>query len=208
MFALDDAFASTSAKCPESSAFRPNAVNASVTMSDVVARSSPDAAARFMMPSIPFSMSPVCQPAIAMYFIASADSVAENFVFAPISSAFAFSDSRSAPVAPEIAETSLMPASKLDPTSTAYLPSAVAPAPTAVTAAADAVAIAEKPFFAKLPIPCRPLFNLLSSSSARIFTVPSYLPANHLSPLSVREQLAHNGSICSVAATPAGRCSL
>ena len=67
MFAFDDAAARISAKCPLSCADRPNAVNASVTMSDVVAKSSPDAAARFMIPSIPFSMSSVFQPAIAMY---------------------------------------------------------------------------------------------------------------------------------------------
>ena len=63
-FAL--AAAKTSAKCVESSAFSPNAVNASVTMSDVVARSSPEAAARFITPSRPESMSSVFQPAIAM----------------------------------------------------------------------------------------------------------------------------------------------
>ena len=51
---------------PESFAVRPNAVKASVTISDVVARSSPDAAARFMMPSIPSSMSEVFHPAMAM----------------------------------------------------------------------------------------------------------------------------------------------
>ena len=66
VLALEDAAARTSAKCPESSADKPNAVRASVTMSDVVARSSPDAAARFIMPSIPPSISVVFQPAIAM----------------------------------------------------------------------------------------------------------------------------------------------
>ena len=85
VLALEDAAANTSAKCPESDACNPIAVNASVTISDVVARSSPDAAARFMIPSIPLSISLVFQPAIAMYSIACADSVAENFVLAPIS---------------------------------------------------------------------------------------------------------------------------
>ena len=66
VFAFDEAAARMSAKCPESPALRPNAVRASVTMSEVVARSSPDAAARFMTPSIPSSMSFVFQPAIAM----------------------------------------------------------------------------------------------------------------------------------------------
>lgn len=66
VFALELAAARISAKCPESLAVRPNAVSASVTISDVVARSSPDAAARFMIPSIPSSMSEVFHPAIAM----------------------------------------------------------------------------------------------------------------------------------------------
>ena len=66
VFALEDAAARMSAKWPESLADRPKAVKASVTMSEVVARSSPDAAARFMMPSIPSSISTVFQPAIAI----------------------------------------------------------------------------------------------------------------------------------------------
>ena len=66
VLALELAAARISAKCPLSSAFNPNAVRASVTMSDVVAKSSPDAAARFIMPSIPLSISLVFQPAIAM----------------------------------------------------------------------------------------------------------------------------------------------
>ena len=63
---FDAALANTSAKCVASLACIPNAVNASVTMSLVVARSSPDAAAKFIMPSIPESMSAVFQPAIAI----------------------------------------------------------------------------------------------------------------------------------------------
>ena len=66
VLALDDAAARTSAKWAESEAVRPKAVKASVTMSDVVAKSSPDAAARFIMPSMPESISDVFQPAIAM----------------------------------------------------------------------------------------------------------------------------------------------
>ena len=66
VFALELAAARMSAKCPESLAVSPNAVSASVTISDVVARSSPDAAARFMIPSIPSSMSEVFHPAIAI----------------------------------------------------------------------------------------------------------------------------------------------
>ena len=66
VFALLEATAKTSAKCPESAAVSLKAVNASVTISLVVAKSSPDAAAKFMIPSIPFSISVVFQPAIAM----------------------------------------------------------------------------------------------------------------------------------------------
>ena len=66
VFALLLAAARISAKCPESFAVSPKAVSASVTISEVVARSSPEAAAKFMTPSIPESMSSVFQPAIAM----------------------------------------------------------------------------------------------------------------------------------------------
>ena len=66
VFALLDAAAKISAKCPESAAVSPKAVRASVTISDVVARSSPDAAARLMIPSIPESISDVFHPAIAI----------------------------------------------------------------------------------------------------------------------------------------------
>ena len=124
MFALDEAAASTSAKCPESLASSPKAVSASVTMSDVVARSSPDAAARFMMPSRPSSMSSVFQPAIAMYVMPSAASDAENFVLDPISLALSRSLSKSSPVAPEIALTLLMEVSKSAVVFTAAAPTA------------------------------------------------------------------------------------
>ena len=66
VFALALAFASTSAKCPESLAFRPNAVSASVTISEVDPRLSPLAAARFIIPEIPEIICFGCQPAIAM----------------------------------------------------------------------------------------------------------------------------------------------
>jgi len=66
VFAFAEACAKTSAKCVESDAFRLKAVSASVTISDVVPRSSPLAAARFMIPSIPLIMSEAFHPAIAM----------------------------------------------------------------------------------------------------------------------------------------------
>ena len=123
VFALELAAARISAKWPESEAESPNAVRASVTISEVVARSSPDAAARFMMPSIPSIMSPVFQPAMAMYSKADAASVAENLVLAPISRAFPRRSSRSFPVAPEMAATLDMPSSKSAAVFTAAVPS-------------------------------------------------------------------------------------
>ena len=56
-----------------------NNVNA-IAAIEVVARSSPEAAARFMIPSMPFNISPIFHPAMAMYSIAEAASDAENFV--------------------------------------------------------------------------------------------------------------------------------
>ena len=70
VFALLDAAANTSANLPESFADIPNAVSASVTISDTLAKSSPEAAARSIIPLIPFSISVSFQPAIAMYCIA------------------------------------------------------------------------------------------------------------------------------------------
>ena len=66
VLALLLAAARISAKCPESAAVSPKAVSASVTMSEVLAKSSPEAAARFMMPSMPDNISEVFQPAIAI----------------------------------------------------------------------------------------------------------------------------------------------
>ena len=122
VLALLEAAARMSAKCPESSAERPKAVRASVTMSEVVARSSPEAAARFMIPSMPPSISPVFQPAIAMYSIAEAASDAENLVLEPISRALSRRASKSSPVAPEMAATWLIPASKSAAVFTAAVP--------------------------------------------------------------------------------------
>ena len=67
------------------SAAIPKAVIASVTISETEPKSSPDAAAKFITPSMPLSISFVFQPAIAMYSIASPASFAEKAVFSPIS---------------------------------------------------------------------------------------------------------------------------
>ena len=58
--------ARTSEKCAVSAADIPNAVRLSVTMSDTKARSSPEAAASCKTPSMPFNMSAVSHPAIAI----------------------------------------------------------------------------------------------------------------------------------------------
>lgn len=55
---LEDVVASTSAKCPESAAYSLKAVRASVMISDVIAR--------FIIHSMPSSISPVFQPVIAI----------------------------------------------------------------------------------------------------------------------------------------------
>ena len=108
VLAFDEAAAKTSAKCPESSAVNPKAVSASVTISLVVAKSSPDAAAKFIIPARPSIISDVFHPAIAIYPIASPASVALNLVAAPISRALSFNASKSFAVASDIAATLLI----------------------------------------------------------------------------------------------------
>ena len=105
VFAFVAVAASTSANLCDSSAPIPNAVIASVTMSETVPNSSPEAAARFITPASPFIMSEVPQPAIAIYSRASPASTAVNFVVAPISLARAVKSSISPADAPEIALT-------------------------------------------------------------------------------------------------------
>ena len=176
VFALLDAAARTFAKWVESDAASPIAVSASVTISEVVARSSPDAAARSMIPSIPDSISCVFHPAIAMYSIAWADSEALNFVFAPISFALSVSFCSSSPVAPEMADTFDISDSKLTPTFTA----AAAAPPRAVDTALTAVATVFRPVFASFPILLKSFSIPDVSSPVSIITFPS---ANHLTIL-------------------------
>ena len=108
VFELVVAAASTSAKCALSAAVSPNAVSASVTMSDTVPRSSPDAAARLIMPGRPSIISCASQPAMPMYSMALAASVAPNTLSAPICMAACRSMSISSDVAPAIAPTRLI----------------------------------------------------------------------------------------------------
>ena len=125
VFALLPAATKTSAKCAESDAASPKAVRPSVSMSEVAARSSPLAAAAFITPAIPSSISSVDQPAMAMYSIADAASEAENAVVLPISRAFSRRASKSSPVAPDIDCTVDISASK-----SAVVFTAAAPMPT------------------------------------------------------------------------------
>ena len=158
-----------------SDAFKPNAVIASVTISEVVARSRPSAAASDIIPSIPLSIDVVSQPAIAIYCRASADSDAENLVLAPISLALSVRLCRSFPLAPLIAETLDIAASKDEPTVAA----AVAPAPRVVAIPASVVVIADTPVLASpfnLSIPVlKPPVSILVS----ILIEPSYANISH-----------------------------
>lgn len=99
------AAAKISTKRLVSCAVIPKAVRASVTMSDTVPSSSPEAAASCMTPLRPAVMDAASHPAMLIYCMASDASCAVNFVAAPISLAFAVRDSISLAVAPESAST-------------------------------------------------------------------------------------------------------
>ena len=157
-------------------------------MSEVVARSSPDAAARFIMPSMPFSISSVFQPAMAIYSKAFADSVAENFVVEPISLAFSVNFSNSCPDAPEIASTFDIAPSKSEPTLTAAVPM-----PLIATVAPFRMSqVAFMPFCAISPIEFIPSWNPPASILVSNFRVPSL--ANVLTSLYGQGSSAHNGT--------------
>ena len=158
VFAFVAVCASTSAKYVLWSALIPKAVIASVTISEVVARSSPEAAAKFITPASPFVISVVFQPAIAIYSIACADSVAENAVVAPISCALALRISNSSPVAPDIAATVDICESKSIPALIHALPKSF------ILSTANAATTAAPIFF-------RALVMLLSVFSAVSLTV-------------------------------------
>ena len=141
---FEDAAASTSEKWADSFASILKAESASVTISDVPARSSPEAAARSMIPPIPFSISFVFHPAIAIYSIACPDSVAVNLVVAPISLAFSSSCIICFSAAPDIASTVDICDSKDVPTFKAPVTAAVAAAPPARVADLVILVIPEK----------------------------------------------------------------
>ena len=112
------AAASTSEKWAVSFAVRPNALRLSVTMSDTIARSSPDAAASCNTPSMPCNISVASHPAIAMYPMASALSLAVNLVVAPSSLASADNAAISSALAWDSAFTVDIASSKLPAPST------------------------------------------------------------------------------------------
>ena len=175
VFAFDDVAAITSANLPLSFAAIPNAVKPSVTMSDVAAKSSPDAAARFIIPAMPSVISAVFQPAIAIYFIASALSLAENAVVAPISFAFAVSFAISSPLAPEIAPTSDIAASKSAAVFTAAVATPAIGRVTAFVNVAPAFAIVLPAFWICFPafIASFPIWRILCMTSLEGLVKPS-----------------------------------
>ena len=107
VFALELVAARRSAKCEASSACSPNAVRASVTISEVEAKSFPLAVARVNTPEIPLVICAASHPAIAMYSYAPAISKAFCLVLGskPSSLAVSLSDCISSAVAPLIAAT-------------------------------------------------------------------------------------------------------
>ena len=175
VFAFDDVAAITSANLPLSFAAIPNAVNPSVTMSDVAAKFSPDAAARFIIPAMPSVISAVFQPAIAIYFIASALSLAENAVVAPISFAFAVSFAISSPLAPEIAPTSDIAASKSAAVFTAAVATPAIGRVTAFVNVAPAFAIVLPAFWICFPAftASFPIWRILCITSLEGLVKPS-----------------------------------
>ena len=104
-----------------------------------------------------------------MYWSASADSDALNFVVAPISFAFSSRAAKSSLVAPEIAWTFDMAASKSEPT----LMDATLIAPIAVAVPVRMAPVAFKPFSAILPMPLIPDWNPEESILVSNFSVPS-----------------------------------
>ena len=111
--------ASTSATCPAELASNPNPRRVLAAISALLARSSPEEAAKSNIPGIAAMISLVLKPADARFSIPSAASVAEKAVSAPNCFACSFNFANSSPVAPEIAFTLDIWASKSIPVLTA-----------------------------------------------------------------------------------------
>ncbi len=116
------ASASTSATLPASAASSWNPLNILAAMSVATARLVPDDAAKSKLPGNAATISFVVKPADARFSIAIATSLALKAVLAPRSNATSFSFSSSSPVAPEIACTLLICASKSIPNLVAAAP--------------------------------------------------------------------------------------
>ena len=151
------------------------------------------------MPSIPETISPVFQPAMAIYSKADAASVAENFVLAPISRALSRRDCRSSPVAPEMAETFDMPSSKSAAVFTAAAPAATMGVVTWVVRVLPAL-VMDWPTFSNLPP--------TSSIFARVALVEEAWDSKVFSACSVSWISRCSASYCSWVISPFCSCSL
>ena len=153
------------------SASSSNELILSVTTWDASARSIPEAAASCNTPSIPERVWLTDQPARDIFVIALAASVAENFVLLPRLFALSSRASSSDPVAPEIASTSLIPASKELPTSTTYSAASTAlsfKVPSASAATETPFITTALAIFSPSPVntsPASPAFEFKSSTS-------------------------------------------
>ena len=171
VFVLLAASANTSATCPASDASNPNPRKVAAAISELVAKSSPDAAAKSKSPGIASIISVVVNPAAAKFSIPCAASVAEKAVSAPNCIAKSFNFLNSSFVAPEIAFTLDICASNSEPT----LTDAVSPVVIAATAPVIATDLKLEKALDSLPL----LFSascviLLNSVSA---VTPAFLKA-------------------------------
>ena len=164
------AYAIISAKWVDCEASRLKVLILSVTIWDASARSILEAAANCRTPSIPERVWFTDHPARDIFVIALAASVAENFVLLPRLFALFSSASSSDPVAPEIASTSLIPASKELPTSTTYSAASFALSPIAEIASPAS----SRPFAAKASP--KPSFKLSPNSFVVLITVVVSFP--------------------------------
>ena len=138
-------------------------------MSELLAKSSPDAAAKSRSPGIASIVSVVVNPAAARFSIPSAACDAENDVSAPSSIACAFNFSNSSPVAPEIAFTRDICDSKSAP----VLAAAVATPASAVAVPVIAAAATFNPLVATFSRFVSPFSIPDESKSVSITTFPS-----------------------------------
>ena len=170
--------ARTSATWAASDASSPNPRSVEAAISALLAKSSPEAAAKFSIPGIASMISEVVKPAAARFSMPCAASEAEKAVSAPSWIACFFSFSNSSPVAPEIALTRDIWASKSDPTFIA----AVEIPPSAADVPVIAAVVTFNPFAVILPSFFSPPSIPEASRSVSITIFPSdnilHLPYN------------------------------